>query len=157
MTSKIKIKFGQVEVEYEGSEEFIKQELPNLIKQVSDLCRTATLPAPVTLDYVAPPKPPTIQMSAGNIAAKLSCSKGPDLVLAAAASLTLAKNQEVFTRQQILDEMKAASSYYKSSYGGNLTTLINSLIKAGKLLERTQGQYALSANSRGELESRLAD
>jgi hypothetical protein len=96
-------------------------------------------------------------MSPGNIAAKLSCSKGPDLVLAATASLTLAKNQEVFTRQQIMDEMKAASSYYKSSYGGNLTTLINSLIKAGKLLERTQGQYALSANSRGELESRLAD
>ena len=37
MESKIKIKLGPIEVEYEGSESFLKQELPALIKTVTEL------------------------------------------------------------------------------------------------------------------------
>ncbi len=33
---KIRIKLGQVEVEYEGSESFLKQELPDLIKTITN-------------------------------------------------------------------------------------------------------------------------
>jgi len=36
-TSKIKIKLGAIEVEYEGSESFLKEELPQLLSAVSDL------------------------------------------------------------------------------------------------------------------------
>jgi hypothetical protein len=35
MTSKIRIKLGAIEVEYEGSEQFLKEELPQLLTAVS--------------------------------------------------------------------------------------------------------------------------
>ena len=37
MTSKIRIKLGAIEVEYEGSEQFLKEELPQLLTAVSEL------------------------------------------------------------------------------------------------------------------------
>jgi hypothetical protein len=163
MTSKIRIKLGQIEVEYEGSEEFIKQGLPDLIKAISDLTKTANLnlssisSTPGILDTTSSSQSSGIQMSAGTIAAKLKCTSGTDLVMAAAASLTLVKNQGTFTRQQILDEMKTATAYYKSSYLSNLTQHLTSLIKSGKLLERSSGQYALPAEIKSDLETRLAN
>jgi len=163
MTSKIRIKIGQIEVEYEGSEEFTKQELLGLIQTMSDLCKTA-IPTPLptaisptpTLATAASPQPLVGQISVGNIAAKIKCKKGPDLVLAAAASLALVKNKDCFTRQEILEEMKAATGYYKTTYMSNLTVYLNGLIKSAKLLERPSGEYALHANARSELESQLA-
>jgi hypothetical protein len=41
MTSKIKIKMGAIEIDYEGSEEFLKEELPSLLKTVSDLYKSS--------------------------------------------------------------------------------------------------------------------
>ena len=163
MTSKIRIKIGQVEVEYEGSEEFTKQELLDLIKTVSELCKTAT-PTPLpdagsptpTTSTTAPTQQSIGPISIGNISAKLKCKKASDLVLAAAASLAMVKNKDCFTRQEILDEMKAATAYYKITYGGNLTVALNTLIKSDKLLQRPSGEYALHANARSELESQLA-
>jgi hypothetical protein len=164
MTSKIRIKIGQIEVEYEGSEEFTKQELLGLIQTMSDLCKT-TIPTPLatagsptsTPSTAASPQQPVGQISIGNIAAKLKCKKGPDLVLAAAASLALVKNKDCFTRQEILEEMKAATGYYKATLVSNLTVSLNSLIRSNKLLERPSGEYALHANARNELESQLAN
>ena len=163
MTSKIRIKLGQIEVEYEGSEEFIKQGLLDIIQTITDLTKTANLnlspvsSTPRTLDTTPSSKSPVIQMSASTIAAKLKCTSGTDLAVAAAASLTLVKNQDTFTRQQILDEMKTATAYYKNSYMGNLTQNLTSLIKSGKLLERSTDQYALPAEVKADLESRLAN
>jgi hypothetical protein len=37
MNSKFKIKLGQIELEYEGSEEFLTKELPELLAAVSKL------------------------------------------------------------------------------------------------------------------------
>lgn len=162
MTSKIRIKLGHMEVEYEGSEEFIKQELVGLVKTVSDLSKAHSPTSQPIADTqeVAPAAVPTqqsaIQMSANSIAAKLKCSTGPDLVLAAAASLTLVKNQDSFIRKQILEEMRSAASYYKASFGSNLSVHLIGQVKSNKLLERSTGQYALPADVRGELEKQLA-
>ena len=40
MDCKIKIKVGEIEVEFEGSEAFLKRELPDLIRMGSDLYAT---------------------------------------------------------------------------------------------------------------------
>lgn len=43
MTSKIRIKMGPIEVEYEGSENFLKEELPELLGTVSNLYKESGL------------------------------------------------------------------------------------------------------------------
>jgi hypothetical protein len=51
MPSRIKIKVGAIEVEYEGEEKFIKDELPSLIKTVAALHeQTGPMPPPADSD-----------------------------------------------------------------------------------------------------------
>lgn len=153
MESKIRIKLGPIEVEYEGSETFLKQELPDLIKTVTELYKSTGV-AMINLDDKNILG--KLQLSTTSIAAKLSCSSGPELILAAAAHLTLVQKLEVFSRKQLLDEMKTASGYYKTSYSDNLSTNLKNLLK-DKLNEPSSGQYSLSATARKELETRLAN
>lgn len=167
-TSKIKIKLGAIEVEYEGSETFLKEELPQLLSAVSDLyakSRAALEPPPSSQDTLSNPpigsntntgNKPKLEATTGSIAAKLGCKSGPELVMAAAARLTFALQVSTFARQKIIDEMKTASAYYKATYLNNLTSYLNNLVKDGKLNEPSQGNYALTATSLKDLEQRLA-
>jgi hypothetical protein len=166
-TSKIKIKLGAIEVEYEGSESFLKEELPQLLSAVSDLYTKSRS----ALDTSASePNAQSnslggsnsssgdkakFQATTGSIAAKLNCKSGPDLVMAAAARLTLVLDVPTFARQKIIDEMKTATAYYKASYVSNLSVSLNTLVKDGKLNEPSQGTYALTAASLKDLEPRL--
>ena len=49
-TAKMRIKMGPIEIEYEGSEDFLKQELTDLLSAVSKLYQDSGLPdvAPTT-------------------------------------------------------------------------------------------------------------
>jgi len=156
MESKIRIKLGPIEVEYEGSESFLKQELPALIKTVTELSKSVgvTIADLQSTEDKDNSENGNLQLATTSIATKLSCTSGPDLVIASAAHLTLVKNIEVFSRKQLLDDMKTAASFYKSNYSGNLSTYIKTLLK-DKLHERTTGHYALSASARKTLESKL--
>lgn len=163
MNSKIRIKIGPIEVEYEGSESFLKEELPDLLTTVSDLYTKSNLsgvriPGGAEEPSADAPSlaPPGVQGTTGTLAAKLQVKSGPELLLAGAARLTFVSGKETFSRQQIIDEMKSASAYYKKSYLNNLSKYLNSLIKDGKLLEPSQGMYALSAASKTDLGNRIA-
>jgi hypothetical protein len=96
-----------------------------------------------------------LEATTGSIAAKLDCKSGPELVMAAAARLTFVLQTATFARQKIIDEMKTASAYYKSTYVSNLSSSLNNLVKDGKLNEPSQGNYALTATSLKDLEQRL--
>ena len=150
MESKIRIKLGPIEVEYEGSESFLKHELPDLIKTVSALYKAANIP----LDK-PDPGAGSIQLSTNSIATKLHCKSGPDLAIAAAAHLTLAKNISVFSRKALLDEMKTATSFYKSSYANNLSKTLNALLKHD-LNEPSSGNFALTEKKKEEVRAKLA-
>lgn len=166
-TSKIKIKLGAIEIEYEGSETFLREELPQLLSAVADLyekSRSALEPAPSNQVALAnatsgaitdPGDKPKYVATTGSIAAKLGCKSGPELVLAAAARLTFVLQMSNFARQKISDEMKTASAYYKASYLSNLTASLNNLVKDGKLNEPSKGNYALTATSVKHLEQLL--
>lgn len=158
MSSKIKIKVGQVEVEFEGSEEFLSKELPVLLKNVASLY--ASVPAsPASGDSgsnVPPPPAGHLQLTTNSIATKLSVKSGSDLLVAAAAHLTFVKRLQSFTRQQILDEMKTASSFYKKSYSPNYRKYLKVITDAGKLNELSADGYAFSAAAKAELEKKLA-
>ena len=124
MSSKLRIRIGEVEIDYEGTEEFLKQELPQLLKTAMELHKaagTATKTGGAGSSgggkggSIFPP------LTTASIAAKTNATSGPDLMLAAAAHLTLVAKKDTFSRQELLNEMQNASGYYKKSYSNNLT------------------------------------
>lgn len=164
MTSKIKIKMGPIEIEYEGSEEFLKKELPALLEAVSDLYNKSAPQQMTTQESVdsgslgaaAAPTNGTVQGTTSTLAAKLGGSTGPDLAMTAAARLTFVLNRDTFTRKELLDEMKTATAYYKPTYSGNFTATLTRLVKENKLMESAKNTYSLSADSRTAIGAKLA-
>jgi hypothetical protein len=163
MTSKLRIKIGEVEIDYEGTEEFLKQELPQLLKTAMELHKASgTVASGASGSKAASSSAGKIggafpRLSTASIAAKLSVGSGPDLILAAAAQMTFVAKKETFSRQELLKEMQNASGYYKKTYSNNLTKYLNGAIADQKITETATNVYALSAKTRAELEAKLAD
>ena len=156
MESKIRIKMGAIEVEFEGSEQFLKKELPDLIKTVSELHETSNLEDKESDGSGSDGKDASsIKLSTGSIATKLACKSGSELALSAAAHLTFVKKTSVFSRKALLDEMKTASAFYKSSYNANLTKILNQLLKS-EFNEPSSGNYALTEKTKKAIGARLA-
>lgn len=160
MTSKIRIKLGAIEIEYEGSEEFLKEELPELLKAVSDLYKSSGV---VIVEEHPRAEPTTgssgfnsVQGTTATLAAKLGGGSGPDLTMCAAARLHFVLGKDKFHRKEFLEEMKSASNYYKANYAKNLSTLLGNLVKAGKLMEPSKDNYSLSADSLKNIGAKLA-
>lgn len=161
--SRIRVKIGAAEVEYEGKEDYMKDELINLVTELSSaLTRTSPVSeseAPTSEPFELSPSngSPAIDMSVESIAAKLDVKKGTDLLVAAAAHLSLVDQQTSFTRKEILDEMKKASSYYTQNMASNFSGYLKTAIKSGILIQRSNNSYALTANTKKSLAERLAD
>lgn len=157
MSSKLRIRIGEVEIDYEGTEEFLKQELPQLLKTAMELHKAAGAGTKSSGDGGNKGKNDLPALTTTSIAAKTNVASGPDLLLAAAAHLTLIVKKETFSRQELLTEMQGASGYYKKSYSSNLTKYLNSVISEQKLTENAKNAYALNAKTKSELESKLAN
>jgi hypothetical protein len=166
LNSKITIKLGKLEIEFSGSEDYIRNGLPELIDLLSSYssedCEDDddnTVPSSVEEAEELPENPDPakrkLQMTTNSISARLAAKTGPDLVLAACAHLTLVKGADTFERKNILAEMQTASNYYTKNYSSNLSKYLISLVKDNKLIERSQNTYALSANCKQEMESLL--
>lgn len=159
MTSKVRIKAGNVEVEFEGSEEYMKDELPSLVELLYSLSPngSSTEEEGDTEGVEAPTdkSKQKIQMTTNTIASKLGVKSGNDLVLAASAHLTFVKGADTFSRSNILAEMKLASNYYKANMRGNLSSSLKTLINQNKLLETAKDTYALEAKTKDQLGSQL--
>lgn len=157
--SKIRIRMGSIEVECEGSEQFIKKELPDILAAISKLNRESGVANEAggggasEGGAVAPGK---LVGTTATLAGKLKVKSGNDLIIAGAAHLTLVAGKLEFSRQDLLGQVKGASGYYKDTYNKNLTNYLNSRVKAGELLEPRTGYYALSAGKKAELEKALA-
>ncbi|MEA5477986.1 hypothetical protein VB774_10185 [Pseudanabaena galeata UHCC 0370] len=163
LSSKIRIKLGEIELEFEGTEQYIRSDLPNLLEQI---CTYSVLEAnqpklevdiEESEELPANPDPTKqkVQMTTNSIAAKMEVKTGTDLLLAACAHLCLVKGIELFERKNILAEMQTASNYYKESYGGNLSKSLSTLVKTNKLIERSKDKYALTAKTKQEMEANL--
>ena len=216
MATRIRVRKGDTEVEYEGSEQFLRTELSSLLQVVSEFPSgagpvppaTATTSTETTISGAgtattrkkvsgrksgggktpvssapAPPAParpapappaPASSAPAGktsaspeaktapapgsaDIAARIGCRHGTDLVLAASAQLNLRAGQKTFSRGALLAEMKAAQEYYKPVYGKNLSRYLKNLIKDRQLVQRRPNIYGLTAAARREIEKILAE
>jgi hypothetical protein len=150
MSAKIRIKMGEIEVDYEGPEEFLKDELPTLMKTVSELYH-----AKAQQDERQPVPLEDTSASTSTIANKLAAKSGPDLAIAAALFLT--KNEgDRFTRAALLKEMRSASAYYKATYNNNLTETLRALVKNGRMNELGGNSYSLSSAELQTLRTRVA-
>ena len=163
-TVKIRLKFGQAEIDYEGPIPFLKNDLSVLIEEMAGFCKDHSAAPPV--EPSASPAKVKVEeasdgdqkfdLSVGTIASRTQAKTGPDLVLAACTYLTLTKKKNTFSRQEILDEMKNAQNHYKQAMLGNLSKHLGSLVKKKFLNQSSQGSYALTATKKAEMESLLA-
>lgn len=156
--SRIKIKFGNIDIEFEGSEEFIRSELLTLLEAITELQSNDLSIVPDDNNgSLSPSVSQTKNWGISTYSAKLKVKSGTDLVIAACAFLTFESGQGAFTRKAILDEMKSATSYYQVNYSKNLTRYISQLVKNGDLVVTSAKLFALGANTRKMLEQRLAE
>lgn len=162
-TIKIKLKTGHMEIEYEGSEDFLRSNLLDLITQIAETYKvSSSIGTPHQLTNTPEPgttqgNTPTINLSVKSIAAKLNVTTGTELALVACVYLTLVAKRDTFSRKDILDSMKDATTFYKKSYAANLSKYLNGLVKYGKILEQANDIYALSGQLRSEMELKLGN
>jgi hypothetical protein len=157
METRLRVKTSSLELEFEGSQAFLKQELLDVLETLlSQDPNGAFARASVTTGNNGGTRGRP-EMSTGSIAARLSVQSGSDLILAACAHLTFVGAQDVFSRREITENMKTATAYYRATYVANQTKYLQGLVQRGKLIERSAGKYSLSAPARAELEGKVRE
>jgi len=160
MTSKIHIKLGALEISYEGNEAYLKSELPKLVEKMAsiEVTQVENLPAPKQQQkQPAGINSESINLSMESIASKTNVKTGTDLAFAACVYLRLVEEKETFTRADILGSMKKATSYCSNSHTKNLSISIKTLIGDKRLIQRSNGSYALSATAIKRAKSSLGN
>jgi hypothetical protein len=159
MECKIRVKVRNIEIEYEGTATYLKDNLPELIEFLANLPSAEEAGSESEEEEIFPevtdPSKKKIELTTNTIAGRLDAKSGADLALAACAHLHLVKAAETFHRKNILAEMRLADNYFRSSFANNLTSSLKSLVKDEKLIERTRDTYALDAKTLSQLETRL--
>ncbi|MFI5252019.1 MAG: hypothetical protein ACHQQQ_06245 [Bacteroidota bacterium] len=152
MSSKIKIKIGEIEVDYEGEEKFLINELPNLLKALSELHKSSPNP---TFDeqsaYAS-----NIKLSINNVALKLRVKTGPELIMAACAHLEIVQGRTQYDQKAILNEMKTAKGLFKQTYAKHLAKYIRILVKNDLLTEPATGKYSIHHEKVAGLKAKLS-
>ena len=155
--SKLRLKLGAFEVDYEGSDEFIKDQLPVLLKTLREIgVLGEALKGAEDVDEERGAGRAHKTLSTNTIAHKQQAKTGSDLAKAAAARLGIALNKESFTKKEILAEMRTAKSFYKASFASNIDSYLKTLIGEGTLLLQADDTFALSAGKRAALEQTIA-
>ncbi len=159
-TAKIRLKIGQLEIEYEGKSSFLQDGLFNLLEKTASFyaANKTSIPA----EPAAHGGPGTgsqgggLDLSTSTIAAHVGGNTGAELAIAAAAHLGLVQGKDSFTRKEINNEMKGATTYYKITMTNNLSKSLETLVKNKRLNQVANGTYALSATEKHALEPKLA-
>jgi len=158
--AKIRIRLGQIEIEYQGAATFLQKDLLQTVKELLELqdlhpiALQAQSESDGTEDSSHVGK---LKHSTDTIANILGAKSGPELVMAAAAHLHFAKNKQTFTRHEIIDEMRTATGHMKDSYVANMTAYLKGL-KGSKdqLRLMSKDTYALSNKAKQALGAKIA-
>jgi hypothetical protein len=166
MDSKVKIRVGDLEIEYEGSERFLKEEFPVLLENVSTLFQ-ARIAVTGTSGQVAKEgdvlmsnesnTQRKIQGTTNTIASRLGVKTGPDLIIAAAAHLTFVKSLDRFDKKDLLEQAQSVSSFSDQSVCRNFSSYLSRLVKSGRISEVSKDVYALTMQERQKLEEKLSN
>ena len=154
------LKVGNVEIRFGGSEKMFDSKIEPIVKDLIQFGKTST--AEIRVNEVersvasAGGKSSLPTMTVKSVAAKFGAASGSELLYAAVASLATLKKKETFTRQELNDEMKQATGFYKTSYSSNLSNYIDTLCKEGTIIETSKDTYAAQAAALANMEQRLA-
>lgn len=147
----VKIGIGAISVEYEGEQKFIENGLMALVERVIE--RAGHVPS---VDKRVRAEVSTLDMSTNTVAQMISVKTGSDLALAAIAKINLVKGQNTAARQDILDEMREASTFFKETYVSNLSAYLVTLVRSKRVNLVAKSTYALAAGERKRLSALLA-
>lgn len=158
--SKIQIKAGAIEFSGEGNQELLAKQLDKVLEKIPELLKNGFPPSTnfnnVTDNGSTNNYSSNISsLSIINIAGKLNCKSGSDLVIAAAAYLHFVENKKTFSRDDINQTMKKATGYYKNSHQANLTTTLAGLEK-NNTFTKSSNAYALNIDKVNELNAILS-
>jgi hypothetical protein len=98
----------------------------------------------------------SLQGTTNDFASRLQAKNAKNLALAAAAHLSLVKEKPSFARNELLDEMKSATPFYKKTMANNLSKTLESLQREGAFTEVSSNKYALAHQKLQDLKARLA-
>lgn len=150
---KLKIKLGSLDFEYEGAQDFFKAEFSEVFGEV---LKKIDNKVKKTDEEFSDDSQGSIDLSVSTIASKLNVGTGPELIIAACASLQIVEKRESYSRGDILKKAQSAKSFYKSTYGKNLSQYLKSSVTNKKLLENGSNQYSLAQTTLQELKSTLS-
>jgi len=159
--TKLILKYGDIEIDFDGPEEFLKKDLPQLIKAISELRPTPAIKKATPLTGSNGDTSGSGEggsegnLSVSTIAQKLSVSNGPELVIAAAFSI-ISAGASTFTKKQLRDRIRDAKSYYKASYANNFDNSIARLLKKGRINHTGGENYALPSTELASIKSRVS-
>ena len=157
--TKVHIKLGDMEVNYEGDAEFVKSGLLDLITSVHQVhAKNSPIGSGNEDKKVSDKKDSAgrpLQMTTNSIAMKLTAKSGSEVATAAIAYLSLVKGQDSFKRDEILDEMKKAVGIYKPSMSGNLSSALTVLMKGDVVVESAANTYSLTPAAKAKLEQQI--
>lgn len=135
--AKIRIRIGEIEVECEGEESFVKTEFPFLMEKINK-SKGALVVAGTSNHF----KSPSGKLSVSSIIQKTSETDGSGVLFAACAYLTLT-GKETFGRDEIIAAARLATTYYKKTVLKNMTKYLKTLTKNGSLNDLGSDKYSL--------------
>jgi len=155
------VKLGGAEIEYEGGCQFLKDVIRPTVGKILGIVESrAELQPPMPMygstEEMSSTPTAEVSHSTSTIATLLGAKSASDLAIAAAAHLTFVQKKVRLSRQEILDEMKGATSFFKSSYVNNHSNSLKVLIKADRLRQLAPDVYSLSQREREELKKLIA-
>ena len=168
MTEQVKVswKLGNVELQYEGNEGFLKTELPKLFQELLEIYKSGSKNGELESQKLSTvtkqpiteiPNNGKLELSVNTIATKLDAKQGQDFALAACAYLSLVEQKTTFSYNEIREAMKTAHQFYDENQRKNLPKYIASLMRKRFLLERSPHIYAIEGTKLKELQTALAN
>ena len=155
--SRIKIVLGALELEYEGEQSFIEDALLTFTEQLVELGSRVPTTNQAPIHSQPSSGGQKLELSTNTVAQIISAKTGSDLALAAVAKINIIRGQPTASRQEILDEMKQATTYYKETYAGNFSAYLDTLVKSRRINMVAKSTYALAAAERGRLEATISN
>lgn len=163
MTSKLRIKAGAVEFEYEADGDLSFENVKELVASIKALAG-ASLTAPAQGEHagvggLGAPTPPAaaggLKLHVNSIAGKLGAKTGAEVAVAASAYLQLVEGKETFNRSELVAAMKSATKFYNKNMLSNMTKILNGLVGT-KFNQTGTDQYCLTQAEHAALETTLA-
>ncbi|MBA9061691.1 hypothetical protein GGQ91_001068 [Methylobacterium fujisawaense] len=164
MPTKLKIKVGHIEFEYEGDAVYDNEAVKDLFSHIESFAVAVpsgnfdALPTQKDLengDEGAGDQSGISNLSVQTVAARLGGKSAKDVVLAAAGHLQICQGMKSFSRKELLLSMQNAHGYYNQTMSGNLSAVLKRLVAAKQIMTLTGEQMSLSAGELARLSAKI--